>query len=647
MGQRLWNLNSHKLAALFLAVVVPPAATLVWLGLQLLQQDRALLAQRELESRQAAGQTIVRSLEQSLSEAGRHLAEGPAPEGTVRFSLSEIGVRAEPANRVLWIPAPARFQEAASVPFVAAEALEFQGNGQRALPLYEVLARSHDRHIRAGALLRIARVFRRNRRWDSALESYRRLALLTTTAIDGIPADLVARTAICSISEESDNKGALGREVASLESDLLAGRWALDRPAWELTAAKIEQWTGHSISIDAERKQASDVAGWIWEEQKRSVGGTHPAPRRTVVIEGSPATLLSQDSRVLAVLPSAAQAWLGRAISTTRLADGNGRLVAESGETVAGSTSPAGVSALRFFGAETGLPWTMILTAGDSSVEAKEFAQRRRLLSAGLAAIMLLLAGGSYILWRVVHREMAVARQQTDFVSAVSHEFRTPLASLRHITELLDEDDNLALERRRTFYQALGRNTERLHRLVESLLDFARLESGRKPYRLEPTDAAQLVEQVVADFAKDARGYSIDLDVVRGLELQADADSLTHALWNLLDNAVKYSPEQRTVRVSVRRHPAGVAISVEDHGLGIPPRERKEIFRRFVRGEKARELGIKGTGLGLAIVSHIVKAHGGTVEVESQEGAGSAFRIMFPAAVKRKSVSPLCANEEA
>jgi signal transduction histidine kinase len=224
-------------------------------------------------------------------------------------------------------------------------------------------------------------------------------------------------------------------------------------------------------------------------------------------------------------------------------------------------------------------------------------------------------------------------------ITAVSHEFRTPLTSLRHVTELLEEDDDLPRDQRRSFYQALGRNTERLHRLVESLLDFARMEGGRKPYDLRPVDAGALAAQVVEDFRKEVgpRGFTVDLDVeaAGALRLHADAESLTFALWNLLDNAVKYSPEGRAVLVSVSRypaggHPEGVAFSVRDHGLGIPRHERKEIFRRFVRGEKARKLGIKGTGLGLAMVSHIVDAHGGTIHLESQEGIGSTFRVVLP-----------------
>jgi signal transduction histidine kinase len=113
--------------------------------------------------------------------------------------------------------------------------------------------------------------------------------------------------------------------------------------------------------------------------------------------------------------------------------------------------------------------------------------------------------------------------------------------------------------------------------------------------------------------------------------LRADVASLTNALWNVLDNAVKYSGEGTAIHVCVERKPEGVAVSVRDEGLGIPRDERKEIFRRFVRGEKANRLGIKGTGLGLAMVSQIVQAHGGTVELESEEGAGSTFRLMLPA----------------
>ena len=147
-------------------------------------------------------------------------------------------------------------------------------------------------------------------------------------------------------------------------------------------------------------------------------------------------------------------------------------------------------------------------------------------------------------------------------------------------------------------------------------------------------DAGILAAEVASEFQKEveARGIRIDfaVDSAGPVLLKADADALAHALWNLLDNAVKYSPGRSAVHLSVGRNPNGIVISVKDEGLGIPARERRQIFRKFVRGQKASELGIKGTGLGLAIVSNIVAAHGGAVELESEEGRGSTFRIILP-----------------
>ena len=153
-------------------------------------------------------------------------------------------------------------------------------------------------------------------------------------------------------------------------------------------------------------------------------------------------------------------------------------------------------------GVETGLPWTLHIAA-ESASGSRDLENRRRLLTTGLVAIVLLLAGGGYVLWRLVQRELAVGRLQTEFVAAVSHEFRTPLTSLRHVTELLEEGDEMPPERRQSFYGVLGRNTERLHKLVESLLDFARMEDGRKPYDFQPVDAAAIATTVVTDFTWD------------------------------------------------------------------------------------------------------------------------------------------------
>ena len=184
MGGQLSGGSSRTLALLFLAVVAPPAVTLVWLGLQLLEQDRSLWAQRELESRQATAQEVIRSLEQSLAEAER-LTDSPPPEGMVRFAVSDQGVRATPADRVLWLPVAPGLEEAEARQFTAAETLEFQGGAERARLAYQDMARSPQPAVRAGALLRLARVHRRAERWDDALGAYRHLADIDGVAIEG------------------------------------------------------------------------------------------------------------------------------------------------------------------------------------------------------------------------------------------------------------------------------------------------------------------------------------------------------------------------------------------------------------------------------------------------------------------------------
>jgi two-component system phosphate regulon sensor histidine kinase PhoR len=238
----------------------------------------------------------------------------------------------------------------------------------------------------------------------------------------------------------------------------------------------------------------------------------------------------------------------------------------------------------------------------------------------------------SYFAGRAVSRELAAATLQSDFVSAVSHEFRTPLTSMKQFTEMLVEDDGLPAQERRECYAAQERATRRLSRLVESLLDFGRMEAGARPYRREPLDAGELVRTVVDEFRLDGRctGFTIDCTVPDGaISIDGDREALAQALWNLLDNAVKYSGDSRIVRVAVEGGET-VAIRVHDNGLGVAPAERQRIFEKFARGSSAGRAGVKGTGIGLAMVRHIADAHGGTVTVESRAGDGTTFRIELP-----------------
>jgi len=242
---------------------------------------------------------------------------------------------------------------------------------------------------------------------------------------------------------------------------------------------------------------------------------------------------------------------------------------------------------------------------------------------------------GSYFIARAVTRELEVARLQSGFVSAVSHEFRTPLASLRQLSELLTDGRVPSEQRRQEYYEALRGESERLYRLVESLLDFGRMEAGARQYRFELLETEPFFRGVVEEFAQEARerGYHVDIKQQEHLpRVQADREALARALWNLLDNAVKYSPQNKAVWADATCENGQVAIRVSDKGLGIAPHEQKQIFKKFVRASSADVAGSKGTGLGLTMVQHIVAAHGGQVRVHSEPGVGSTFTILLPSA---------------
>jgi signal transduction histidine kinase len=240
-----------------------------------------------------------------------------------------------------------------------------------------------------------------------------------------------------------------------------------------------------------------------------------------------------------------------------------------------------------------------------------------------------------YFINRAVLRELKVARLQSDFVAAVSHEFRTPLTTIRQLSEMLVRGRFSSEERRRQFCETLLRESDRLHKLVEGLLDFARFETGGSAYRFETIEAGEFVRGIVAEFEQRvaSQGFHIELAAPEGeIRVRVDRESLTRAIENLLDNAVKYSPDCRTIWVDLQREAGRVSITVRDQGLGIPPHEQREIFEKFVRGADSKALRIKGTGIGLAMVRTIVQAHGGEILLDSKPGQGSRFTMVLRAA---------------
>ncbi len=244
---------------------------------------------------------------------------------------------------------------------------------------------------------------------------------------------------------------------------------------------------------------------------------------------------------------------------------------------------------------------------------------------------------GRIFAFRDISAERVVEQMKSDFVTAVSHELRTPLTSIYGFAEtLLRQDVLFGEEERRTFLGYIASESDRLTTIVDQLLNVARLDTGDLQVNLAPTDVRAVVSEVVqtAEQAPAANGHDFFVDLPEHpVDAEADGDKLRQILSNLVDNAIKFSPEGGRVTVAARINDEVVEVRVVDEGIGIPEEEQRRIFTKFYRGESmTRDPSTTGTGLGLFIAHGLVSAMGGRMWVDSREGAGSSFAFELPLA---------------
>jgi signal transduction histidine kinase len=240
---------------------------------------------------------------------------------------------------------------------------------------------------------------------------------------------------------------------------------------------------------------------------------------------------------------------------------------------------------------------------------------------------------GSYVVTRDVRRELRMAEMRSQFVSSVSHELKTPLTAIRMFAETLSLGRSPDPEARQEYLETIVHESERLTRLLNNVLDFSKIETGRMVYRPTPallSDILQAAARTV-QYPLSQQGFSMNIKIEDGLpEMNVDRDAIEQAILNLLSNAMKYSGEARDIDLSLLRHNGDAVIRVTDHGVGITEQEQMKIFEKFYRVNSTENERITGTGLGLALAAHIVKAHGGRIDVESTPGQGSTFSIYLP-----------------
>ncbi len=278
-------------------------------------------------------------------------------------------------------------------------------------------------------------------------------------------------------------------------------------------------------------------------------------------------------------------------------------------------------------------PWRFIITQ-TALEDLKSAALRDNIFHGVLLAITLGLMGlGALFVARDISREAEITRQKSEFVHNISHELKTPLTLIRLFGETLRDKTTLSDETRSEAYGIITRESERLSHMINNVLDFSRIEMGRKEFNLRTGDLAEAIRETLESYRYhlEKKGFVVHEEIEAGLPpMEFDREAMASVLINLLSNAMKFSPENKDVFVRLARREDSVVLQVEDRGIGISRSELDKIFERFYRTESDAASDSGGSGLGLTIIKHIAEGHGGKVEVRSEPGRGSEFSVILP-----------------
>ncbi len=251
--------------------------------------------------------------------------------------------------------------------------------------------------------------------------------------------------------------------------------------------------------------------------------------------------------------------------------------------------------------------------------------------------IFLLIAGilifGSILTIRSVSHELKLAKMKSDFVSGISHELKSPLTSIRQLAEMLQRGRVPSVDRRQKYYDVIVEQSERLSLLINNVLDFAKMEAGKKQFNFELTDMSHFLTEIIAVMQQEVSHDEFEVKLELAVSLPAisiDRSAISQAIHNLFDNAIKYSDRIKKVIIQSDVEDQFLLISVTDFGVGIKSEDMEKIFERFCRGNDVFVRAKRGSGLGLTLVKQIVQAHHGSVEVQSEFGKGSRFTIKLP-----------------
>jgi signal transduction histidine kinase len=608
---------------LFLSAILIPTMVLITLAMRLARQDAELAEKRMGEQRRDALDQLRREVAARLETIKLQEVNRLADESRLREPAagdSPVVFAAPLVQNRLVVPWESPAHPAPSSEFVRykkeGEAREFLGNDSAgAFDAYrEALLAAKTPWDRCGAMLSEARVLIKGEKKNEAAEIYRGMLTECDSLedADGMGLGLYAAERLISLDLDARpardyviNKAQSVRWPPPVQAYLMrsllhgvdAGEAGRARDALSLRIHDVEQIM--NLANDLNRLARLDFP-------------FHAAPGKSVWLAyGDDPWLITVMSRAVFAPP------IVLAVSSNRI-------------------SPPGVTFLAAGSAES-------LPLGEGFVDlhvqwpvgrfAPATAVPPVLYAGGIALILGITVLAGYLLLRDVSRESELAEMRSHFVASVSHELKTPLTAIRMFAETLAMG-RAGDERTRTEYlQTVVNESERLSRLVDNVLDFSRIEQGKKIYRMQCASLPDIVRASAKamQYPLTQHGFVLNLSIEEGLPaVLADSDALEQAVLNLLANAMKYSGEAREIDLCLL-HAAGEAvIKVVDRGIGIAAEDQCRIFEKFYRVRSSHADRVPGTGLGLTLATHIIKAHGGRLQVSSQLGRGSAFSICLP-----------------
>jgi signal transduction histidine kinase len=585
-----------------------------------------------------------------------------------------------PLAKILFLPA-GTVKSLAPQPLPSAMLLgqqyEFQQNRfQEALTSYQqAFAQVSNNQTRAETLNAIARVQSKSNLFPDAIKSYQAIIqdYSDIRLGSGVPSGLAGQLEIGALFLAIDEPNSAVQTFIGLYQDLIDAEWTLEKSQYEFFTEQIEESIDKIISQNELLQSYQNTV----RKLKSTEGRQREITERLLAFQGNAAAdLLAKVAQNTEIPTSAIKRFTldiaGRMylVSIPGEREGNGNqanmtwglllnseqlkvkllqpiiqqyvssedihwIVKGRGEeTILKSDASAlGTRTARVNFAGNFPPWSLELYEQDPRLFETLLTSRR-----GIYLYMFILLAGILIFGltltiRIVTHEFELGKMKSDFVSTVSHEFKSPLTSIRQLAEMLQTGRVPSDERRQRYYNVLLEQSERLSLLIDNILDFAKMEEGKKEFEFEMVDMGPLLEELISTIQQQVRheGFTLQAEIDKDLpSIQVDRSAITQAITNLIDNAIKYSGEAKKIYVRGFTEDQHLVIAVQDFGVGIKTGEIDKVFERFYRGGDELTRTVKGSGLGLTLVKQIVQTHHGSVLVESKPGSGSTFSIKLP-----------------